>query len=91
MRLRVYAVLDKAVQAYLNPMVFRSEGEALRAFLDAVSAEGTPFGKHKQDYAFAYLGFYDDGLGQFECGPPVIVAEAATIAFNGPALDTDLG
>lgn len=79
MRLRVYAVLDKAVQAYLNPMCFRSQGEALRSFQDAVAAEGTPFNKHKADYAFCFLGFYDDGLGRFESEPPMVVAEAATV------------
>lgn len=79
MKLRVYAVLDKAVQAYLQPLVFRAEGEALRAFYDAVSAEGTPFAKHKHHYAFCFLGYYDDNLGTFMSQSPVAVAEGATI------------
>lgn len=79
MKLLVYAVLDKGVGAYLQPMVFRAEGEAMRAFMDAVAAEGGAFAKHKEDYSFCRLGTYDDALGQFDCGSPVVVAEAATV------------
>jgi len=84
MKLRVYCIFDKAVQAYLQPFVFRSEGEALRSFMDAVGAEGTPFSKHKQDYCFCWLGYYDDGLAQFDCHPPEVVAEASTVLAADP-------
>lgn len=78
MKLRVYAVLDKAVEAFLNPMIFRSEGEAKRSFVDAISAEGSQFSKHKQDYAFCLLGFYDDNLGTFDTHAPVVCMEGST-------------
>lgn len=79
MRLRLYCVLDKAVQAYNPPLCFRSEGEAMRSFLDAVLDTKTAFAKHKDDYAFCFLGYYDDGLGAFETTAPLVIAEAATI------------
>lgn len=78
MRLRIYCVLDKAVAAFLQPMFFRSEGEAKRAFIDAVSQEGHQFNKHKADYAFCYVGTFDDTTGSFESSSPVVVLEAAT-------------
>lgn len=79
MILRVYAVLDKAVEAYLNPMVYRSEAEAVRSFQQAVMQEGSPFNKHKKDYVFCFLGTYNDSLGMFESSSPVVVADAQTI------------
>lgn len=79
MKLRLYAVLDKAVQAFNAPLVFRSEGEALRSFHDAVVDPKTQFNKYKRDYSFCFLGYYDDSIGAFECGAPVVVAEASTI------------
>lgn len=87
MRLRLYAVMDKAVQAYNPPMCFRSEGEAIRSFYDAVKQNGTNFNKFKRDYAFCFLGHYDDNLGQFEGQAPVVVAEALTVEalFSDPA------
>ncbi|UDN67717.1 nonstructural protein [robinz microvirus RP_102] len=84
MKLRVYAVLDKAVQAYLTPLCFRSHGEAMRSFGDAVLNRDSVFFKHKEDYAFCFIGWYDDSLGQFvDCTAPAVVCEAATVSLNG--------
>lgn len=83
MRLRMYAVLDKAVMAYLQPMIFRSVGEAHRSFKDAVASEGTQFAKHKTDYSFCFIGMYDDNLGQVESCPPTVELEGAT-ALDAP-------
>jgi len=79
MRLRVYSVLDKAVSAYLPVLMFRSEGEAIRAFADSVATEGSHFAKHRGDFALCFLGWFDDHLGQFDCSASVVVAEAATV------------
>lgn len=87
MRLRVYAVYDKAVQAFLSPMVFRSDGEAKRSFCDALAASESQISRHKQDYAFAFIGLYDDNLGTFICETsPTIVLEGATAlaSLNSP-------
>ncbi|AXH73525.1 MAG: nonstructural protein [Microviridae sp.] len=79
MKLRLYAVLDKAVQAFNPPLCFRSEGEALRSFAAAVSDDRSMIGKYKTDYAFCFLGFYDDNTGQVESLPAVVSAEASTV------------
>lgn len=78
MILRVYAVFDKAVKAFDRPLIFRSEGEALRSFREACDTEGTPFNKHADSYAFYFLALYDDNLGRFENNDsgPLCVAEA---------------
>lgn len=78
MKMRLYAVLDKQVEAFLPPLCFRSEGEAKRSFIDAVSAESSQLSRHKSDYAFCFLGYYDDNLGTFDGCPPVVVLEGAT-------------
>lgn len=80
MRLRIYSVFDKAVSAYLAPMMMRSEEEAIRSFQEAVANQGHQFSKHRKDYCLAHLGFFDDSLGAFECDtPPRVVAEALTV------------
>lgn len=66
MKMYVCAVFDRKINAYMNPQFFRTKGEATRAWMDAVGAEAAPFRKHAEDYLFAFLGYYDDGTGQFE-------------------------
>ncbi|WNK14406.1 MAG: nonstructural protein [Microvirus sp.] len=87
MKMRVYAVLDKAVEAYLNPLFFRSKGEAHRSFVDAIAQEGSQFARHKSDYAFCFLGFYDDNLGRFESTSPVVELDGATALGALSAVD----
>lgn len=65
MIMQVYAVYDKKVGAYMMPQFFRTKGEALRAFMDAVASEAAPFRKHAEDYVFCCLGEYDDHSGSF--------------------------
>lgn len=60
------AVLDKKVNAYMNPQFFRTKGEAIRSWMDAVMSEAAPFRRHAEDYVFCYLGKYDDASGRFE-------------------------
>lgn len=65
MILRVYAVMDSAVGAYLPPLVFRSDEEATRAFADACTTQGQ-FVKHAADYSLWYLGTFNDATGVVE-------------------------
>lgn len=82
MRMLVCSVFDTKVGAYASPHFFRSRGEAVRSFMDAVLAEGSPFGRHRGDYRFFLIGEWDDQtavlvaippeplLGADEVGPP---------------------
>lgn len=70
MIMQVCAVYDKKVGAYLLPQFFRTKGEAVRAFQDAVASESAPFAKHAEDYLFCRLGAYDDNAGSFETVQP---------------------
>lgn len=66
MILQVFAVFDKKVNAYMGPQMFRTKGEALRAWMDAVRAEnGKNFRDHAEDYVYCYLGTYDDHTGRY--------------------------
>ena len=85
MKLRMYTVLDKAVQAFNAPLCFRSEGEALRSFADAVNDPRSMIGKYKTDYAWCFIGFYDDNTGQCESVPVQVVADASTIQNQYPS------
>ncbi|QCQ84932.1 nonstructural protein [Blackfly microvirus SF02] len=63
MILGVYSVFDNAAKAYLPPIFFRSKGEAVRGFVDAINSDGHQFQKHASDYALFELGSFDDSNG----------------------------
>ena len=65
MKLLIFGVYDSAVQAFLQPMFFRSKGEGIRAFTAAANEEGHQFKKHASDYTLFFLGDYDDGGAVF--------------------------
>lgn len=66
MKLEVYAVHDSAVGAFNNPLFFRSRGEALRSFSDAVADEKNGFVAHAEHYSFWMIGTYDTNSGLLE-------------------------
>lgn len=57
--LKVYAVRDKAVGAFMAPFFVRSPGEAMRSFVDAVNDKNSPFFKHPHDFELFYIAQFD--------------------------------
>lgn len=66
MKLKVYAVYDQKVGEYLQPFFMRTNGEALRAWVEVVNDPKTEFYKHGEDYTLFELGDYDGSTGQFQ-------------------------
>lgn len=63
MILEVYSVHDAAVGAFNAPLFFRSRGEAVRSFQNAVTNEASQFRDHAADYSFWKVGLFDDSNG----------------------------
>lgn len=77
MKILVYAIRDSAVEAYLAPLFYRTKGEAIRNFSDAVNKPGGGFFEHPEHYSLWHLGAYDDANGALlplELPVPVINA-----------------
>lgn len=64
MILRVYAVYDQAVGAFMRPFMCRSDGEASRMFLASV-ANNEDFHRNYRDYALFYLSEFNDVTGEY--------------------------
>ena len=74
---KVFAIFDVKVEAFLAPMVFPTNGQAIRAFGDTVRKPETTFHMHPEDFQMFYLGEFDDVLGKFVCPTaPVSIASA---------------
>ena len=74
MKLLVYAIYDKAVEAYTRPFFVQAPGQAVRLFNDEVNTVDSPMNKHAEDYSCFRLGEFDDATGEFNTGEPVCVA-----------------
>lgn len=76
MILKIFAVYDAAIGAYMAPHFLHSRGQALRAFLDMASDPNSQIGKHSADFTLFELGEYDDSNGSFSCALPVPLGNA---------------
>lgn len=65
MKLEAYAVHDAAIGAFNRPLFFRSRGEAIRSFQDAVANPEAGFAAHAAHYSFHQIGTFDDNTGEF--------------------------
>lgn len=66
MLLKIYSVYDSKVEAYLPPLFFKSKGEFLRSFTEAVNDSKSSIGKYPADYTAFELGTWDDCKCVFE-------------------------
>lgn len=87
MKMFACSVLDKAVGAYSAPQFFRSTGEAVRSFMDAVASNETPFHRHAEDYVFMCVGEWDDNAGILSGREPQRLISAVECVNPVPAGD----
>lgn len=60
MRLKIIAVYDSGVEAYFTPQFYRSRGEAIRSFTEAVHDSKSNISKYPSAFTMFELGEWDD-------------------------------
>lgn len=68
MKLKMYAVRDRASDQFANPMFLTSNGQAIRAFADEInrSGENNMLHQHPEDFDLYTLGEYDTDTGELK-------------------------
>ena len=66
MKLGIYSIYDAQIKAFMRPMYFLTDGQAIRSFGDEVNRKDTEINKHAKDYSLFRLGEFDDGGAKFE-------------------------
>lgn len=79
MKLVICSIRDAKAEAFVNPMVFQSNGEALRTFMDAVNSADHPMGKHPEDYSLFVLGEFDQRSGEIAIDVPFCLANGMNL------------
>lgn len=61
--MKIFAIRDSAVEAFLQPFFAPTTGAAIRSVSEAVNDPQHQFSKHAKDYHLWLLGDFDDGSG----------------------------
>lgn len=87
MKINIYAIFDEKAQAFGRPYFCNHNGEAIRAFQDAVCEQGSRLAKHPADYKLYCLGNYDDNSGAIKgIAEPLFLANATDYLKTEDAL-----
>lgn len=65
MILKLFALYDSKVEAYLQPFFLKSKGEAIRALTRHVNDPNHDFSKYPGDFTLFELGSWDDANAKF--------------------------
>lgn len=77
MKVNVYSILDAKVGLYSRPFQCRTDGEALRPFMNTVDDQNSELHKWPEDYTLCRLGTFTEETGIFENEQtPVHIAKA---------------
>lgn len=69
MKMKMLAVYDSKVEAFMTPMFFQSVGQAMRSFGDAVQNAESEFAKHPEDYVLFEIADFNPSTGSLEVLP----------------------
>lgn len=80
--MKLFSVFDAKLGEFAAPMVFPSNGVAIRSFSDEVkrSDSQNALSVHPEDYSLYFLGELDPESGVVECPThPVLMIQAADV------------
>lgn len=63
---KVFAIFDSKVEAYLQPFLLKSKGEAIRAITALCDDPQHNFSKYASDFTLFDLGTWDDATAKFD-------------------------
>jgi len=69
MIIKVIAIKDRALDAFMRPFFVATIGAAVRGFQDEINRDDSEMKKHPDDYDLYWLGDWDDHTGQFSTLP----------------------
>lgn len=74
MKYKIFTVFDNKSKLYSQPAFMKTQGEAMRSFMEACKDEKATIGKYPEDFLFCHLGEFDEETGVFETHEPNSIA-----------------
>lgn len=91
MKLLMCAVMDAKSGVMSQPQCFRTKGEALRSWLDALGDSRSNFCKHPEDYTFCQIGWFDDENGNVSSDvKPLMTAVESMAALSAAKSNSEV-
>jgi len=89
--LKIFAIRDRAIAAYAQPMFLQTTEQAIRLFKDEVNRPATdnPLYQHPEDFELFQLGEYDTNTAQFTNETPRQVAIGSQLAHGPKQIDRE--
>lgn len=76
MKMEIFAVKDRALNAFMRPFFAQTIGQAIRSFSDEINRPGghqvgseNHMNMHPEDYDLWHLGSFNDATGTFSAEP----------------------
>lgn len=77
--MKVLAVRDAQLGAFMQPFFTQSIGVAVRSFADEVNRQESPMNAHPDDYELFEIGEYDEETGHISCFTPKSLSLAKNV------------
>jgi len=65
MIIKILAIKDRQLDAFMRPFFMASIGAAVRGFQDEINRDDSEMKKHPDDYDLYWLGDWEDHTGKF--------------------------
>lgn len=77
---KMYSIRDTVSCLYHQPFCYNSDGQAVRAFKDALTG-GTSYSLHPHDYQLCLIGEFDDDTGTLTPFPVVVIFSGSSVGI----------
>lgn len=77
MVLKMYAIYDAKLNAYMRPWCANTHGEATRLFMDNASNPDSMLGRHPEDFVLYYIGEFHEENAVLVSAKPENLGSAA--------------
>lgn len=77
--LKMCCIHDTKAEAWMTPLFFQANGQAVRSFGDAIRDKNSEMGKHPEDYHLYCLGEFDPQSGVVIACEPVHLIHGANV------------
>jgi len=80
--IKIYAIRDRALDAYNRPFFLQADGAAIRAFQDEINNKESELSKHPDDYDLYTIGSFDDNKGVISAHEPLQIAIGKQLVYR---------
>lgn len=87
MKRNIYMVFDSAAAVYMGPLIYRTDGEALREWEAQATGADNKIGQNPEDFSFYRVGSFNDNDGVLVPEDKICLATAQEMVAKARSVD----